>query len=67
MRVEFGREAEPGTMDVLMNRLLHAYPQLAGMADGRIENIDMRYPNGLALKVRNALPASDIQRSSVAL
>ena len=67
MRVEFGREEEQGTMDALMNRLLQAYPQLVGMTDGRIENIDMRYPNGLALKVRNALPASNTQRSNVAL
>ena len=67
MRVEFGREEEQDTMDVLMDRLLHVYPQLADMTDDHIENIDMRYPNGLALKVRNALPASNTQRSSVAL
>ena len=67
MRVELGREKEQNTMSDLMARLLEAYPQLAEKTNDGIENIDMRYPNGLAVKVRGKQSVSDTQRNSVAL
>ncbi len=67
MKVEFGREKDQSTMDNLMNRLMEAYPRLAEKTGNLIENIDMRYPNGLALKMKGKLPVSGIQQNSVAL
>lgn len=67
MKVEFGREKDQNTMNNLMNRLMEVYPQLAEKTGEGIENLDMRYPNGLALKVKGKLPVSNIQRNSVAL
>lgn len=67
MNVEFGREKDQNTIDELMNRLKEAYPQLAEKTDNRIENIDMRYPNGLALKIREQIPVPSTQRNNVAL
>lgn len=57
MRVEFGREKDRNTIAELMNRFCEAYLQLAERADNSIENIDMRYPNGMALKVKGKNPA----------
>lgn len=67
LTVEFGREKNQGTMSHLMNRLLKAYPQLAQKADNGIESIDMRYPNGVALKVKGTFSASNTKQDSVAL
>ncbi len=67
MKVEFGREKNQSTMSHLMNRLLKAYPQLAQKANNGIESIDMRYPNGVALKVKGTLSASNNKQDSVAL
>ncbi len=67
MTVEFGREKEADAMNRLMNRLIKAYPQLAERVGNTIDNIDMRYPNGLALKMNVKLPLSRTQRNSVAL
>jgi cell division protein FtsQ len=52
MSVELGRERDPGKdgMKERVKRLVSIYPQLvARLQEGRIDTIDMRYPNGLAL------------------
>jgi cell division protein FtsQ len=52
MSVELGRERDPGKdgMKERVQRLVSIYPQLvARLQEGRIDTIDMRYPNGLAL------------------
>jgi cell division protein FtsQ len=50
MSVELGREKDPSTLKDRVQRLVSIYPQLvARLQDGRIDTIDMRYPNGLAL------------------
>jgi cell division protein FtsQ len=52
MSVELGRERDPGRdgMKARVQRLVSIYPQLvARLQEGRIDTIDMRYPNGLAL------------------
>lgn len=50
MKVELGREQNQETLKARAERLVSVYPQLAARLQERIESIDMRYPNGLALK-----------------
>jgi cell division protein FtsQ len=50
MSVELGREQGKDGMKARVQRLVSIYPQLvARLQEGRIDTIDMRYPNGLAL------------------
>jgi cell division protein FtsQ len=50
MSVELGREKDKDTLHGRVQRLVSIYPQLvARLQEGRIDTIDMRYPNGLAL------------------
>ncbi|MEO7031678.1 MAG: cell division protein FtsQ/DivIB [Herbaspirillum sp.] len=48
--VELGREQDTSTLQQRVARLVSVYPQLVARLQGRIENIDMRYPNGMALR-----------------
>ncbi|RJG03697.1 cell division protein FtsQ/DivIB [Noviherbaspirillum sedimenti] len=50
MTVELGREQSSTTLKERVARLVAVYPQLAARLQDRIENVDMRYPNGMALK-----------------
>lgn len=50
MRVELGREQSSTTLKERVDRLVGVYPQLAMRLTDGIESVDMRYPNGLALK-----------------
>lgn len=50
MTVELGRERSRETLKNRVDRLISVYPQLAARLQGRIESVDMRYPNGMALK-----------------
>jgi cell division protein FtsQ len=50
MTVELGREQTKTTMKERIARLVGVYPQLVASLQNRIENVDMRYPNGLALQ-----------------
>ncbi len=50
MTVELGREASSTTVKDRVDRLVKIYPQLVTRLQDRIESVDMRYPNGLALK-----------------
>jgi cell division protein FtsQ len=50
MSVALGREQDKNTLKARVQRLVAIYPQLvARLQEGRIDAIDMRYPNGLAL------------------
>jgi cell division protein FtsQ len=50
MSVALGREQDRHTLRTRVRRLVGVYPQLvARLREGRIDTIDMRYPNGLAL------------------
>jgi cell division protein FtsQ len=50
MSVELGRDLNKDTLRGRVQRLVSIYPQLvARLQEGRIDTIDMRYPNGLAL------------------
>ena len=50
MLVSLGRE-QVGGMSIreLVDRMVQAYPQLLARFPGRIDSMDLRYPNGLAL------------------
>lgn len=50
MRVELGREQTATTLRERVDRLTGIYPQLLARLQDGIESVDMRYPNGLALK-----------------
>lgn len=50
MTVELGREQTKTTLKDRVDRLVSIYPQLVARLQNRIESVDMRYPNGLALK-----------------
>ncbi|MDY7577481.1 cell division protein FtsQ/DivIB [Herbaspirillum sp. RTI4] len=50
MNVELGREQDKTTLRERVGRLVTVYPQLVQRLQGNIEDVDMRYPNGLALK-----------------
>lgn len=50
--VNLGRANDRAALKARIDRLVSVYPRLASALPGRIESIDMRYPNGLALKRR---------------
>jgi cell division protein FtsQ len=50
MTVELGREQSKTTLKDRVDRLVGIYPQLAARLQDGIESVDMRYPNGMALR-----------------
>lgn len=50
VRVELGREHAPDMIKGRVERLVGIWPQLVALLQDRVESVDMRYPNGLALK-----------------
>ena len=50
MKVELGREQSKTTLKDRVARLVSVYPQLIARLQDRIESVDLRYPNGMALK-----------------
>lgn len=59
MTVELGREQSKATLKERVDRLVGIYPQLAARLQDGIESVDMRYPNGLALKAQGLALGSD--------
>ena len=62
MTVELGREQNPATLKARVDRLVGIYPQLVARLQDRIESIDMRYPNGLALKASGITPRAETKK-----
>lgn len=55
--LKLGREHSRDALKIRVERFVSVYPQLAARLADRIEVVDMRYPNGLALRARGlALP-----------
>ena len=52
LTVDLGREQSSTTLKERVDRLVGIYPQLVARLQDRIESVDMRYPNGLALKAQ---------------
>lgn len=50
MKVELGRVQDELSLKQRVDQLLTVYPQLVASLQDSIESVDMRYPNGLALK-----------------
>ncbi|MCH8620205.1 cell division protein FtsQ/DivIB [Undibacterium sp. TS12] len=50
MQVELGRVQDANTLKSRVDKLMQVYPQLLASLQDSIENVDMRYPNGLALR-----------------
>jgi cell division protein FtsQ len=50
MTVELGREQSKTTLRERVDRVVAVYPQLIARLQDRIEGIDLRYPNGMALR-----------------
>lgn len=50
MRVELGRTTDEESLKKRVDTLLTVYPQLLASLQDQIESVDMRYPNGMALK-----------------
>jgi len=57
-----GRERSNTTMRERVDRLVGIYPQLLASLQNRIESVDMRYPNGLALKASGLIIGSDSKK-----
>ncbi|MCO4858642.1 cell division protein FtsQ/DivIB [Herbaspirillum sp. WGmk3] len=50
MTVELGRDQGDAVLKERVARLVAVYPQLLERLQGKIESVDLRYPNGMALK-----------------
>ncbi|GAC1406624.1 MAG: cell division protein FtsQ/DivIB [Burkholderiaceae bacterium] len=48
--IELGREQTRTTLKERVERLVSVYPQLVARLQNRIERVDMRYPNGIAMR-----------------
>lgn len=57
--LNLGRANDRAALKARIDRLVSVYPRLASALPGRIDAIDMRYPNGLALK-RRAQPSTSM-------
>ena len=62
MAVELGREQTRTTLKERVERLVGVYPQLVARLQNRIESVDMRYPNGLALRASGMAFGSDTKK-----
>lgn len=62
MALELGREQNAATLKQRVDRLIGVYPQLVEQLQDRIESVDMRYPNGLALKAHGRIIGLDGKR-----
>ena len=58
MSLELGRDQDKDTMRERAARLIAVYPQLLQKMNGKIETVDLRYPNGMALKASGLTLAS---------
>lgn len=49
--VEIGSDQAPDTVDARLARFVSSYPQVFALLEGRIPHVDLRYPNGFAVRV----------------
>lgn len=61
--VELGREWSTETLRARVERLVGIYPQLAARLPGRIEKLDLRYRNGLAVKAKGLSLDTEAKKS----
>ncbi len=63
MSVELGREQDKEILKTRVQRFIGVYPQLLVRLKDRIDGVDLRYPNGLALKSVSLDAALDSQQA----
>lgn len=63
MNVELGREQDKEMLKIRVQRFISVYPQLLVRLKDQIEGVDLRYPNGLALKSVSLDAALDSQQA----
>jgi cell division protein FtsQ len=51
MLVEMGREQQKSPVGVRLQRFIEAYPELVAKRAARPAVVDLRYPNGFAMRV----------------
>ncbi|MCL4800670.1 MAG: cell division protein FtsQ/DivIB [Burkholderiales bacterium] len=51
MTVEVGADQPPDTAEARLARFVSSYPQAAAQLEGRVRHVDLRYPNGFAVRV----------------
>ncbi|MFM8468132.1 MAG: cell division protein FtsQ/DivIB [Oxalobacteraceae bacterium] len=56
--LKLGRVQDREALKRRIDRFVLAYPRLSAQLAGRIESVDMRYPNGLAYRMRGPSPIS---------
>ena len=56
--LKLGRVQDRDALKRRIDRFVLAYPRLSAQLAGRIESVDMRYPNGLAYRMRGQPPIS---------
>lgn len=61
--VELGSEQSKTPFKERVDRLVRVYPELMARLQDRIESVDMRYPNGLALKAQGLALGLDSKTS----
>ena len=54
LTVQLGRDSDRDRVDERLARVVSVYPQTLGKARHRLEYVDLRYPNGFALRVPEA-------------
>ena len=54
LTVQLGREENSTVLQERVERLIEVYPELTSRLQGKIESVDLRYPNGLALTAKDA-------------
>jgi cell division protein FtsQ len=54
LSVELGRDQEPELLKRRVDQLMRVYPELVARLQDSIVSVDMRYPNGLALRSKNS-------------
>jgi len=59
MLVVFGRDKEPRPLEMMMDRFLKIYPRLVQKFGNRIDRIDMRYANGMAVHLKGSARPDD--------
>jgi cell division protein FtsQ len=55
LTVELGREDNGRVLQERLNRLVEVYPELVSRLGKNIESVDLRYPNGLALRTKQEM------------
>ncbi len=54
LTVQLGRDSDKDRVEERFAKFISVYPQTLGKSEGRLDYVDLRYPNGFALRVPEA-------------